>query len=83
MSITVAFGRWGLPYLVCIGRWEWICFRTGDGATPGRGRWCIERSAGSEQQLSETVVHCGRIAHSFTRWPKATPLPQRRMANGQ
>ena len=36
MSITVAFGRWGLPYLICIGRWEWICFRSAD------RRWRIE-----------------------------------------
>jgi hypothetical protein len=35
----------------------------------------MERSAGNEQQLSEVIVHCGRIAHCFTRWPKRVPLP--------
>jgi hypothetical protein len=70
MSITVAFGRWGLPYLICIGRWEWICFRSAD------RRWRIERSPGGDQQLSETIVHCGPVAHCFTRWPKATPIPR-------
>jgi hypothetical protein len=74
MSITVAVGRWGLPYLVAVGRWEWICFHTADHASSGRGRWRIERSPGSEQQLSETIVHCGPLAHSFTRWPKPTPV---------
>jgi hypothetical protein len=83
MSITVAFGRWCLPYLISVGRWEWTCFRTAHYASPGQRRWRIERSPGSDQQLSETIVHCGPIAHCFTRWPKATPLPQRRMASGQ
>jgi hypothetical protein len=75
MSITVAFGRWGLPYLISVGRWEWLCFRTADHASSGRRRWRIERSPGSDQQFSEAIVHCGPLAHSFTRWPKPTPLP--------
>jgi hypothetical protein len=83
MSITVAFGRWGLPYLISVGRWEWICVRSSDHASPGRRRWRIERSPGSDRQLSETIVHCGPVAHWFTRWPKPTPLPQRRMVSGQ
>jgi hypothetical protein len=78
MSITIAFGRWGLPYLVCIGRWEWICVRTADNKPVGRPRWRIERSTGSDEQLSEIVVHCGGAVHCFTRWPRPTPLPPRR-----
>jgi hypothetical protein len=86
MSITIEVGRWGVPYLICVGRWEWTCFRTADTAdaiTPGQPRWRIERSPGSEQQFSETIVHCGHTAHCFTWWPKRTPLPRGRMANGQ
>jgi len=83
MSITVTFGRWGLPYFISIGRWEWTCFRSADHAPAGRPRWRIERSPGGDQQLGEIIVHCGPVAHCFTRWPKATPLPQRRTANSQ
>jgi hypothetical protein len=75
MSITIAFGRWGLPYLVSIGRWEWTCYRTADDAAHAPRRWGIARSPGSEQQLRETIVYCGRIAHCFTLWPRRTPLP--------
>jgi hypothetical protein len=77
MSITIEFGRWGLPYLICVGRWEWVCFRPADDAPDAQRRWGIERSRGSEQQLGEVILHCGRIAHCFTRWPKRTPLPSR------
>jgi hypothetical protein len=74
MSITLVFGRWGLPYLISVGRWEWTWFRPA-GQAPSGARWRIERTPGSEQQFSETIIHCGPIAHSFTCWPKATPLP--------
>ena len=76
MSITVAFGRWGLPYLICIGRWEWTCSRNADYVSPRRRHWRIEHCPGSDKQLSETIVHCGPIVHCFTRWPKATPIPR-------
>jgi hypothetical protein len=39
MSITIAFGRWGLPYLVSVGRWEWACYREADYASHARLRW--------------------------------------------
>jgi hypothetical protein len=74
MSITIEFGRWGVPYLICIGRWEWACFRTAP-TSPALPRWRIERSPGSEHQLSEVIVHCGSVAHCFTLWPRRTPLP--------
>jgi hypothetical protein len=74
MSITIEFGRWGLPYLICVGRWEWTWFRNGDNAPHAPAGWRIERSPGGEQQFSETIVHCGAIAHCFTHWPKRTPL---------
>ncbi|HEY7553038.1 MAG TPA: hypothetical protein VH913_26395 [Hyphomicrobiaceae bacterium] len=76
MSITIAFGRWGVPYLICVGRWEWTCFRAAADPPPAVPRWRIDRAPGSEQQLSEVVVHCGRIAHCFTRWPRRLPLPR-------
>jgi hypothetical protein len=82
MSITIAFGRWGLPYLVSVGRWEWTCYRD-DHALRGKPRWGIERSPGSEQQLSEVIVHCGRLSHCFTRWPRRIPLPRSRVASEQ
>ena len=47
-----------------------------EAAGGGQPRWCIERSPGSEQQYSETIVHCGGIAHCFTRWPRRPPLPR-------
>lgn len=81
MSITIAFGRWGLPYLICVGRWEWTCFSTAEAMPDAPRRWSIERSPGSEQQLSETIVYCGTIAHCFTRWPRCTPLPRERIGN--
>jgi hypothetical protein len=77
MSITIAFGRWGLPYLVSIGRWEWACYREVDFAPHALRRWGIERSPGGEQQLSEVILHCGGISHCFTRWPRRIPLPRR------
>lgn len=75
MSIIIAFGRWGLPYLVSIGRWEWTCYRE-EHRTHAKRRWGIERSPGNEQQLSEIILHCGTLSHCFTRWPRRTPLPR-------
>ena len=83
MSITIEFGRWGVPYLIAIGRWEWTCFHTAESAPGGRPRWRIERSPGNAQQYGETIVHCGRIAHCFTWWPKRTPLPRGRIASSE
>jgi hypothetical protein len=80
MSITIEFGRWGVPYLICIGRWEWTCFRNAGQSSPTLPRWRIERSPGGEQQLSEVMVHCGSVAHCFTLWPRRTPLPRERIA---
>jgi hypothetical protein len=76
MSITIAFGRWALPYLVSVGRWEWACYRETDYAPLAPRRWGVERSPGSDQQLSEVILHCGRISHCFTRWPRRIPLPR-------
>jgi hypothetical protein len=75
MSITITFGRWGLPYLVSVGRWEWTCWREDDRPADATRPWSIARTPGSKQQLSEVIVRCGGIAHCFTRWPRATPLP--------
>jgi hypothetical protein len=76
MSITIAFGRWGLPYLLSVGRWEWTCYREADYAPHTPRRWAIERTPGNQQQLSEVILHCGRISHCFTRWPRRIPLPR-------
>jgi hypothetical protein len=75
MSITIAFGQWGVPYLICVGRWEWTCFAAAD-LPPRIPRRRIDRQPGSEQQLGEVIVRCGRITHCFTRWPKRLPLPR-------
>lgn len=83
MSITIAFGRWGLPYLLSVGRWEWTCYREADHAPQAHRRWGVERSPGSEQQLSEVILRCGGISHCFTRWPRRIPLPQARVANSE
>jgi hypothetical protein len=76
VSITIEFGRWGAPYLISIGRWEWTCFHTAEVAARGRPHWHVVHSPGGEQQYSETIVHCGGVAHCFTWWPKRTPLPR-------
>jgi hypothetical protein len=38
---------------------------------------------GQRAAFSETIDHCGAVAHCFTHWPKRNPLPRKRTANGQ
>ena len=65
MSITIAFGRWGLPYLVSVGRWEWTCYRATDYAPRAARRWgvderCIGKTVWAELGISADDI--GRTA---------------------
>jgi len=64
MNITIELGRWGVPWLISVGRWEWSSFRKQ--LAPG---WRIERFPSRE--ISEVWVQCGSVTHCFTRWSKS------------